>query len=103
MILQEAMFVIVVKDSLGILDSSNFLDSLEDIPNHFATIFSNAIAFLITLCFALGVVLAIIGAIKWATGWDERGGKKTVVKGIVLIALSLIVGSLGIGIATLTG
>ncbi len=96
------MFVIFVKNRLEILDSSSFLDSLKDIPNNFATIFSNAVAFLITICFALGVILAIIGAIKWATGWDERSGKKTIVKGIVLIALSLIAGSLGIGIATLT-
>ncbi len=97
------MSVIVAKDRLGTLDSSDFLDSLENIPNHFATIFSNAVAFLIAVCFALGVILAIIGAIKWATGWDERTGKKTIVKGIVLIALSLISGSLGIGIVTLTG
>ena len=96
------MFVIIAKDRLGILDSSSFLDSLKDIPNNFSTIFSNAVAFLIAICFALGVILAIIGAIKWATGWDERNGKKTIVKGIVLIALSLIVGSLGIGIATIT-
>jgi len=95
--------VIVPKDRLGIIESSDFFESLQDIPNHFATIFSNAVAFLITICFAIGVVLAIIGAIKWATGWDERDGKKTVVKGVVLIALSLIGGSLGIGIATLTG
>ena len=60
---------------------------------HFQTIFSNAIAFLIAICFAIGVVLAIVGTIQWATGWDERGGKKTVVKGIVLIGISLISGS----------
>jgi len=71
---------------------NDLLESIEEIPNHFQTIISNAIAFLIAICFALGVVLAIIGAIQWATGWDERGGKKTVVKGIVLIGISLISG-----------
>ncbi len=97
------MFVIIVKDRLGKLYSNSFLDSLKDIPNNFSTIFSNAVAFLIAICFALGVILAIIGTIKWATGWDERSGKKTIVKGIVLIALSLITGSLGVGIVSLTG
>jgi len=97
------MFVIIVKDKLGKLYSNSFLDSLNDIPNNFSTIFSNAVAFLIAICFALGVILAIIGTIKWATGWDERSGKKTIVKGIVLIALSLIAGSLGVGIVSLTG
>ena len=72
---------------------NDLLEGLEEIPNHFQTIFSNAIAFLIAICFAIGVILAIIGAIQWATGWDERGGKKTVVKGIVLIGISLISGS----------
>ena len=71
---------------------NDLLESIEEIPNHFQTIISNAIAFLIAICFALGVVLAIVGAIQWATGWDERGGKKTVVKGIVLIGISLISG-----------
>ena len=71
---------------------NDLLESIEEIPNHFQTIISNAIAFLIAICFALGVVLAIIGTIQWATGWDERGGKKTVVKGIVLIGISLISG-----------
>ncbi len=75
------------------VEVNNLMESLEDIPNHFQTIFSNAIAFLIAICFAIGVILAIVGAIQWATGWDERGGKKTVVKGIVLISLSLISGS----------
>jgi hypothetical protein len=87
---------------LSILDLNGFLDNLLDLPNNFTRILSNAAAFLIALCFALGVVLSIVGAIKWATGWDDRGGKKTVVKGIVLIAISLVAGGTGITIATFT-
>ncbi|MHA1221047.1 MAG: hypothetical protein ACTSQB_04870 [Candidatus Heimdallarchaeota archaeon] len=77
-----------------------FLDQLQDLPNNFERIISNAIAYLIAACFTLGVILAIIGVIKWATGWDDRGGKKTVVKGIVLIGLSLLGGGVGITITS---
>ena len=80
---------------------NGFLDSLKDIPGHLDTIIKNAIAYLIVLLFALGIILAIIGAIKWATGWDERSGKKTIVKGLVLVAISLVSGGLGIGISVL--
>ncbi|MHA1367971.1 MAG: hypothetical protein ACTSP5_16425, partial [Candidatus Heimdallarchaeota archaeon] len=76
---------------------NGFLDSLKDIPSHLDTIIKNAIAYLIVLLFALGIILAIVGAIKWATGWDERSGKKTIVKGLVLVAISLVSGGLGIG------
>ena len=71
---------------------NSIIDNIKDVPNNIQTIISNAIAFLILICFAIGVVLAIVGAIQWATGWDERAGKKTVVKGIVLIAISLLAG-----------
>jgi len=80
---------------------NGFLDSLKDIPGHLDTIIKNAIAYLIVLLFALGIILAIVGAIKWATGWDERSGKKTIVKGLVLVAISLVSGGLGIGISVL--
>ena len=83
---------------LLILDLNNFLDKIKDLPDNFTRIFSNAVAFLVAICFALGVVLAIVGAIKWATGWDDKGGKKTIVKGIVLIGISLIAGGTGLTI-----
>lgn len=71
---------------------NTILDNISDIPNNIQSILSNAIAFMIVICFAIGVILAIVGAIQWATGWDDRNGKKTVVKGIVLIAISLLAG-----------
>ncbi|MCF2142546.1 MAG: hypothetical protein K9W42_02460 [Candidatus Heimdallarchaeota archaeon] len=74
------------------IELTSFLEKLNAIPEQLKTIFGNAIAFLVTACFGIGVVLAIVGAIQWATGWDDRGGKKTIVKGIVLIALSLALG-----------
>ncbi len=70
----------------------DIIENIKDLPNNLSSIFSNAIAFLVACCFGIGVVLAIVGAIQWATGWDDRGGKKTVVKGIVLIGISLLVG-----------
>ncbi|NHJ04222.1 MAG: hypothetical protein EAX90_05330 [Candidatus Heimdallarchaeota archaeon] len=76
-------------------------DRLKDIPNNIGTIFSNALAFLVMICFGIGVILSIIGIIKWATDWDSKGGKKTVVKGVVLIVISLILGGVGIGIASI--
>ena len=85
-----------------LIEINSILDNLKELPNHFTTIFSNAIAFLVAICFAIGVILAIVGAVKWATGWDDKGGKKTIVKGIVLIALSLIAGGAGISIAMFT-
>jgi magnesium-transporting ATPase (P-type) len=73
-------------------DSSDLLERLEDIPNNLNRILSNAIAFLLAICFTVGIILIIVGSIQWATGWDNREGKKTVVRGIVLITLSLIAG-----------
>ncbi|MBN1328534.1 MAG: hypothetical protein JXA54_03580 [Candidatus Heimdallarchaeota archaeon] len=80
----------IVDHMLGI--NLDFIDNIKDLPNNLSTIFSNAIAFLVACCFGIGVVLAIVGAIQWATGWDDRGGKKTVVKGVVLIGISLLAG-----------
>jgi hypothetical protein len=71
---------------------NGIIDNITEIPTHIERILSNAIAFLVAICFSLGLILAIIGIIQWATGWDERAGKKTVVKGIVLIAISLLAG-----------
>lgn len=79
---------------------NSFLDKLQELPNNFERIMSNSIAFLIAICFGLGVILSIVGAVKWATGWDDKGGKKTIVKGVVLIAISLIAGGVGVTIAT---
>ncbi|MCK5297667.1 MAG: hypothetical protein KAJ76_02090, partial [Candidatus Heimdallarchaeota archaeon] len=59
----------------------DIIENIKGIPDNIQTILTNAIAFLIAICFAMGVILAIVGAIQWATGWDDRGGKKTVVKG----------------------
>ena len=84
-----------------LLDVSSILDRLKDIPNNFQTIFSNALAFLVLICFAIGVILSILGAIQWATGWDDKKGKKSVVKGVVLIAIALALGGLGIGMTYL--
>jgi len=61
---------------LMVLDLNIFLDKIKDLPDNFTRIFSNAVAFLVAICFALGVVLSIVGAIKWATGWDDKGEKK---------------------------
>lgn len=94
------MLVTRVETKLSFL--SSILDRLNEIPNNFGRIFSNAIAILVTICFALGVILAIVGAIKWATGWDDKGGKKTVVKGVVLIGLSLLGGGAGVAVITFT-
>jgi len=92
--------MLCISYQLLILDLNNFLDKIKGLPDNFTRIFSNAVAFLVAICFALGVVLAIVGAIKWATGWDDKGGKKTIVKGIVLIGISLIAGGTGLTIVT---
>ena len=78
--------------SSNFYDINSILDNIKDIPSHIERILSNAIAFLVAICFSLGLILAIVGIIQWATGWDERAGKKTVVKGIVLIGISLLSG-----------
>ena len=78
--------------SLNFWLNIQIIDNLKELPGHLQTILSNAIAFLIAICFGLGLILAIVGAIQWASGWDERNGKKTIVKGVVLIGISLIAG-----------
>ncbi|HUT81147.1 MAG TPA: hypothetical protein VMZ29_08085 [Candidatus Bathyarchaeia archaeon] len=80
----------------------DFLDNLLDLPNNIGRIMSNAAAILIILCFILGTILAIIGLIKWATGWDDRGGKKSIVRGVILVILSLVGGSVGITVISFT-
>ena len=90
-----------IKEQIILFNASDIIDRINDIPNNLGTIFSNALAFLVMICFALGVILSIIGVIKWATGWDDKGGKKTIVKGIVLVGISLALGSFGFGLTFL--
>ena len=78
--------------STSYLGINGIIDNISAIPDHIERILSNTIAFLVAICFSLGLILAIVGIIQWATGWDERAGKKTVVKGIVLVAISLLAG-----------
>jgi uncharacterized membrane protein len=77
----------------ALFEPNSIMDNWNHLPNNILTIISNAIAFLLAICFIIGVVLAIVGAIQWATGWDNREGKKTVVKGLVLVAISVLSGS----------
>ncbi|MBN1330644.1 MAG: hypothetical protein JXA54_14315 [Candidatus Heimdallarchaeota archaeon] len=74
----------------------DFLDNLRDLPNNISRIMSNAIAILIVLCFILGVIFSIIGIVKWVTGRDDKGGKKSMIRGVILIIFSLVGGSIGV-------
>ena len=90
-----------IQEQVVLFDSNDIIDRISDIPNNLGTILSNALAFLVIICFALGVILSIIGVIKWATGWDDKGGKKTAVKGVVLIGIALTLGGFGVGLTFL--
>lgn len=68
------------------------IDRLKELPEQIQNGLATAITVLISLCGAIGLLVVIVGAIQWATGWDERGGKRSVVKGIVLIIISIVAG-----------
>ncbi|MBD3191485.1 MAG: hypothetical protein GF308_12625 [Candidatus Heimdallarchaeota archaeon] len=71
---------------------TNFLENWQNLPNEIQVILYKAITALLGVCVGLGMLLAIVGVIQWATGWEDRGGKKLIVKGIVLILIGLASG-----------
>jgi hypothetical protein len=77
---------------------NDIIENLEGLPDKINAVFNQAITYLLSISFALGVLLIIVGAAQWATGWDNRGGKKTIVKGVFLIILSLVAGGVGFSV-----
>ncbi|MFW9921665.1 MAG: hypothetical protein ACFFDW_00050 [Candidatus Thorarchaeota archaeon] len=77
--------------------SIDFLNGISDLSEQIKNIFSNALAFIILICFAIGVIFSVIGAIRWAANWDEKQGKKSIIKGVVFIGISLLLGAVGLG------
>ncbi|MBD3188995.1 MAG: hypothetical protein GF308_00030 [Candidatus Heimdallarchaeota archaeon] len=69
-----------------------WLSSWQELPSEIQGALYTAITVLLSFCVGLGVLLAIVGTIQWATGWDDRGGKKLIVKGVVLVLIGSISG-----------
>lgn len=78
--------------------ASEMLDHLLSIPDQLRQILTNSLAYLCIVCFLVGVVLSTLGAIWWVIGLDGKKGKKTLVKGIIIIGFSLLLGCFGMSI-----
>lgn len=78
-----------------------WFNSWQELPTKIQGAIYTAITVLLGLCVGLGILLAIVGAIQWATGWDDRGGKKLIVKGLVLVLIGGISGGGMVALATI--
>ena len=68
----------------------NIIHSLSNLPSRLLDIIVEVIIFLIYLTMFFGILLLIWGIIEWSTGWNEHGGKRNVIRGIILLAISSV-------------
>ena len=49
----------------------------------------NIFTFLVYIAVFIGGIMIVWGAIEWATGYNETGGRKNIIRGVVLVILSM--------------
>jgi len=66
-----------------------YLRAWANLPEVAVTILRNIFLFLAYIALFIGSIMIVWGAIEWATGYNELGGRKNIVRGVVLILLAL--------------
>jgi len=69
-------------------DVDEILESWKSLPSYLLNILKKAFLYLVYVAMFIGAFLIIWGVIEWMTGWNEHGGKKNIVKGIILLLVS---------------
>ena len=63
--------------------------SWKSLPAYFLSILQKAFLFLVYAAMFLGAFMIIWGVIEWMSGWNEHSGKRNVVRGIILLVVSM--------------
>jgi len=67
----------------------DFIVSWAELPNQILQWLHIIFLLFIYAAVFIGGIMIVWGAIEWATGYNDIGGRKNVVKGVVLIILAL--------------
>ena len=70
-------------------DLEKILESWKKLPDLFVDILKSIFVYLVYIAFFIGAILIIWGIIEWATGWNELNGKRNIVRGVILVILSI--------------
>jgi len=67
----------------------DFIHSWYELPNQAINWLNRIFLLMIYLAFFIGGIMIIWGAIEWATGYNEIGGKRNIIRGIVLVTIAI--------------
>jgi len=67
----------------------DIIRSWKSLPAYFLSILQKAFLFLVYTAMFLGAFMIIWGIIEWMSGWNEHSGKRNVVRGIILLVVSM--------------
>jgi len=70
-------------------DLGTYLSSWSSLGELIIRILKLVFSYLIYIAMFVGGIMILWGAIEWATGYNETSGKKTIIKGAVLVLLAL--------------
>jgi len=68
---------------------NDIIRSWRGLPAYFLSILQKAFLFLVYAAMFLGAFMIIWGVIEWMSGWNEHSGKRNVVRGIILLVVSM--------------
>ena len=67
----------------------DYLSSWSNLPKLAEAIIENIFMFLVYIAVFIGSIMIVWGAIEWATGYNENGGRKNIIRGVVLVIISM--------------
>ena len=67
----------------------DYLNAWANLPSVAVNILRKVFLFLAYAAIFIGGIMIVWGAIEWATGYNELGGKKNIIRGVVLLLLAL--------------
>lgn len=66
-----------------------YLRAWANLPDVAVNILNKIFLFLAYAAIFIGGIMVVWGAIEWATGYNELGGRKNIIRGVILIILAL--------------
>ena len=67
----------------------DYINAWANLPSVMMDILKRAFILLAYSAVFIGSIMVVWGAIEWATGYNELGGRKNIIRGVVLIILAL--------------
>lgn len=66
-----------------------YLSAWSNLPSIAEKLLTTMFNFLVYVAMFIGGIMVIWGAIEWATGYNETGGRRNIIRGVILLILSL--------------